>query len=203
MHILYNYVSLKKMAVAVVFDFDSTIVRGKARSKYDLEKLFGGHERILMLIQNIRKINADLYICSGNNEQLIRKILDDLRGTGYDLDSTKFKEIIGGVPDEKYEIINKWALEYDTVVFIDDTASNYEGVAENVITIPMNGITPMNEEHLSAILTASTMLITPNTTPKRTKRNTPSTPGTMGDMCITCGLTEALFECDACAILSP
>lgn len=174
------------MSSAIVFDFDSTIVKGKAKKGYDLETLFGGHERILMLVRWLRRLDADLYICSGNSESLIRNVLDDLRSTGYDLDSSRFVAIEGSHADKKFLYVNAMVNRYKTVVFIDDTSSNYLELDDSVVAIPMNGRFPMNEDHLMAIQAA---LYHPAPT-------TPKTPGSVG--CAACGMDDPQKECSRC-----
>lgn len=172
---------------AVVFDFDSTVVKGKAKKGYDLDTLFGGHERILMLVRWLRRLKADLYICSGNSASLIKTVLDDLRSTGYDLDSSLFVAIEGSHADEKHLYVNALLERYKTVVFIDDTSSNYLELDDAVISIPMGGRFPMNEDHLMTIQAA----LHP-----RTNASTPKTPGSVG--CAACGMDSPSKECNGC-----
>ena len=195
----------KKMAAtkAVVFDFDDTLTITQASKALDSNAIFGDHERILRIVRFLRKLralNVDLYICSGSKKDTIEIVLDKLRETGYDLDSSIFKEIKGKQKTRKYEFIDT-LIKYSIVVFIDDNQENYKNLNSNVSTIEMDesikGMTADDEYKIMEELSK---------TPKKQKIlqpqsvfGTPKTPGELTQsLCVSCGIRESYGVCGMC-----
>jgi hypothetical protein len=134
------------MSTAIVFDFDDTLTVKKAESareyNYDYQKsIFGSDERILMVVRFLRKFKADgagLYICSGNDENLIIAIIEALHAEGFDIKGSQFNEIVGNEND-KASFVNSLRLRYDRVIFIDNNRDNYLGVTTETLRIARSG----------------------------------------------------------------
>ena len=137
--------------LALVFDFDNTLTVKRARKPKVLDyaylkDLFGSDDRILMVVRYLRKFrDFPIFICSGNDTDLITSIFEELHALGFDV---QVPTIVGNT-DDKATFVN--GLKYERVIFIDDDKSNYEGVT--VETISISG--PMEEADFQKIQTSS------------------------------------------------
>lgn len=130
--------------MALVLDFDDTLTI--RRSKNFSRDLFGDEDRIVMLQEYIREWKndgIDLYILSHNTFNFVYETLDLI------FNVTDFEEIIGNKNIDKAEYVNK--LNYDTVIFVDNDITQYEGVNPSVVTIKINNKGGLTENDLEKI----------------------------------------------------
>lgn len=130
--------------MSLVLDFDDTLTI--CRSKKLSRDLFGDEDRIEMLQEYIREWKndgIDLYILSHNTFNFVYESIDLI------FNVTDFEEIIGNKNIDKAEYVNK--LKYDTVVFVDNDKTQYEGVDPSVITIKINDEGGLTEEDMEKI----------------------------------------------------
>lgn len=141
------------MSQALVLDFDDTLTIRKARKSLNESQIFGNDDRIEMIKTFLDKWRSqkkvDLYILSHNEFNIVSNSI------GLIYNPRNFKDIVGEETEkpDKAEYINEWKKKYDTLVFVDNDKTQYEGVDPSVITIEINkkgGLTKPDMEKIDS-----------------------------------------------------
>jgi len=172
------------MSQALFLDFDDTLtIRTTVKPSIEI---FGDEKRIKKLKKFLNKCKSkgvDLYILSHNNIDIVDdslKLIDRENLYKFEIIAKKkYQE----KPD-KAKYINKWKKKYDTLVFVDNDKTQYEGINPSVITIEINeegGLTKPDMEKIDSYFEKKeeeedSLENAPFSTPQKRSPATPRTP---------------------------